>query len=187
MQGRIVRDITHIVIHESRSRFGDVPRIRNWHIARGFSDIGYNLVIGNGYPHTSLKYVPESDGAVWGGRDLDHDGDFLEEQGAHSKMFNRHTLGICLIGDGKFSRRQLEASHGASARLCIDYGLTAADVIGHCETPYELNKPIDHPDRDERRTTCPVTPMPEFRLAVQTSIHVIRASDRVMLMGSPLQ
>ena len=60
--------------------------IRAWHVrGNGWRDIGYN-------------YVLRRSGALEGGRDLDNDGDFDEEIGAHAKGFNTQSIGICLVG-----------------------------------------------------------------------------------------
>ena len=60
--------------------------IRKWHVEEnGWLDIGYNFVI-------------RRDGVLEYGRDLDKDGDYLEEIGAHVRGYNTHSLGICLIG-----------------------------------------------------------------------------------------
>lgn len=60
--------------------------IYDWHVNQnGWSDIGYNTII-------------RRDGTEEGGRDLDNDGNFYEETGAHAKGFNTGSIGICLIG-----------------------------------------------------------------------------------------
>lgn len=63
-----------------------VKEIRRWHVQeRGWRDIGYNWVI-------------RRNGVVEGGRDLDNDGDYFEEIGAHTAGKNAISVGICLIG-----------------------------------------------------------------------------------------
>lgn len=59
--------------------------IRRWHLERGWSDIGYH-------------YVIKRDGTLELGRDLDGDGDVLDEQGAHVLGHNKGTWGVCLAG-----------------------------------------------------------------------------------------
>jgi len=66
---------TMIVLHGSASAWGDVPTIRQWHVERGWADIGYNLVITNGFP-TVARWKSKVkdydwDGRCWPGRDLD--------------------------------------------------------------------------------------------------------------------
>lgn len=55
-----------------------VSEIREWHLARGFSDIGYADVI-------------RRDGRVEEGRHID-------DVGAHAKGYNEVSVGICLVG-----------------------------------------------------------------------------------------
>ena len=76
-----MRQITRIIIHCSATREGmdfDVNDIRQWHIARGFNDIGYH-------------YVITIDGDVQTGRPM-------SRQGAHCKGYNKNSIGICYIG-----------------------------------------------------------------------------------------
>lgn len=78
---RPLYDVKHIVIHGSWTHPDlDVgaDEIREWHIDRGFSDIGYH-------------YVIRRDGTLEEGRDARY-------QGAHVKGSNASTLGICLVG-----------------------------------------------------------------------------------------
>lgn len=81
----------------------DAETIRGWHVnERGWRDIGYNAVI---------TRKPE----LQAGRDLDQDGDFLEEIGAHVRGHNTHSIGVCLVGgmdydghaDFNFTRGQM--------------------------------------------------------------------------------
>ena len=92
-------ETNHIIVHSSattkRQNIG-VDEIRKWHLARGWSDIGYHFVI-------------TRDEALQHGRDRD-------VVGAHAFGQNFDSLGICLVGgvalDGKtaefnFTRGQL--------------------------------------------------------------------------------
>jgi len=61
----------------------------NWHTwpkpkGRGWRALGYNWII-----HLTGEEV--------GGRDLDDDGDYWEEVGAHVRGWNRKAIGICLV------------------------------------------------------------------------------------------
>lgn len=76
-----MRSISQIIIHCSATPAGKdftVQQIRQWHLARGFRDIGYH-------------YVIYRDGSV-------HKGRPLEQAGAHCVGHNRHSIGICYIG-----------------------------------------------------------------------------------------
>lgn len=83
-----MRSINEIIIHCSATSEGqDISSstIREWHKAKGWSDIGYHFVI-------------RLDGSIEIGRSLDR-------VGAHCKGRNRNTIGICYVGgvskDGK--------------------------------------------------------------------------------------
>lgn len=67
-----------IVVHHSASGDVSIDKIREWHLARGFRDVGYHFVI-------------SQDGYVEQGRNLN-------EQGAHARGRNRTHIGICLTG-----------------------------------------------------------------------------------------
>lgn len=157
-----VRQVTMIVIHCSASPWGDVDEIRKWHTdppprGRGWQDIGYHYVVGNGYAtHAAYKAGtpdPEADGAVWPGRDLDHDGDVEEEIGAHTPGVNRTSIGVCLVGP-HFTDKQIAQAAWFVAELCRKYRLKASDVKGHREFPSGAHK------------ACPVTDMDVFRARV---------------------
>ena len=123
-----MRPITHLVIHHSATPSGDVARFRKEHQARGYSDIGYHEVIGNG------KGLP--DGHISRGRPHEQDG-----AGVYGN--NSGKLQVCLIGNfersdqgytGKPSPRQMAALghwlHVNGRR----YGMTDyRKVVGHRE------------------------------------------------------
>jgi N-acetylmuramoyl-L-alanine amidase len=74
-------DIQYLVIHCSATKPSmdtDAATIKEWHLDRGFSDIGYH-------------YIIKRNGEVETGRSED-------TQGAHALGYNDRSLGICLIG-----------------------------------------------------------------------------------------
>ena len=76
-----MREINKIIIHCSATPEGrDVKTstIKQWHTAKGWSDIGYH-------------YVIELDGSVNMGRDIDR-------IGAHTRGENTGSIGICYVG-----------------------------------------------------------------------------------------
>ncbi|MCH2199765.1 MAG: N-acetylmuramoyl-L-alanine amidase [Flavobacteriales bacterium] len=76
-----MRQIDKIIIHCSATPTDmDITAsdIRDWHIDRGWSDIGYH-------------YVIRRDGTLEDGRPI-------EQAGAHTKGRNTNSIGICLIG-----------------------------------------------------------------------------------------
>jgi len=84
----ILKTINKLIVHCSATREGQditVDTIRDWHLKRGWSDIGYH-------------YVVKLDGTIETGRSV-------ELMGAHVKGHNKDSIGICYIGgveaDGK--------------------------------------------------------------------------------------
>ena len=76
-----MRKINEIIVHCSATKEGQsvsVDTIRQWHLKRGWSDIGYHFVI----------YL---DGSV-------HEGRPLSKVGAHTIGHNANSIGICYIG-----------------------------------------------------------------------------------------
>tara|TARA_R100000541_G_scaffold50758_1_gene58055 strand:+ start:995 stop:1408 length:414 start_codon:yes stop_codon:yes gene_type:complete len=76
-----MRQIDKIIIHCAATReCQDVKTetIRQWHLDKGWSDIGYH-------------YVIELDGYCQKGRDI-------RLQGAHVKGLNKNSIGICYVG-----------------------------------------------------------------------------------------
>lgn len=75
------RNITEIIVHCSATPEGKdytVAQIRQWHLARGFADIGYHWVI-------------YRDGSINAGRDE-------SKIGAHCTGHNSNSIGVCYIG-----------------------------------------------------------------------------------------
>ena len=84
----MARKINEIIVHCSATPEGkdySVDTIRQWHLQRGFSDIGYH-------------YVIYRDGSIHTGRDE-------SVIGAHCTGHNTNSIGVCYIGgcasDGK--------------------------------------------------------------------------------------
>ena len=76
-----MRKITEIILHCSATREGQDKRasdIKNWHLKRGFKDIGYH-------------YIIDLDGKIEVGRPD-------EKVGAHVSGHNTNSIGICYIG-----------------------------------------------------------------------------------------
>jgi N-acetyl-anhydromuramyl-L-alanine amidase AmpD len=76
-----MRIINHLVIHCSATeqwREVSVDEIRQWHLKRGFNDIGYHFVI-------------DLNGIV-------HKGRPVETIGAHAQGYNANSIGICYVG-----------------------------------------------------------------------------------------
>lgn len=95
---------TKIIVHCSASANGkrvDISEIEKWHKARGFNKIGYHLVI-------------QPDGEVQRGRGLN-------EVGAHCEGENANSIGICLVGNDKFSKAQFQALEKQLDSILLTY------------------------------------------------------------------
>ena len=106
-----MRKIQNLIFHCSESLWGDVDIIREWHLARGWSDVGYNGVILNGKHKSGMDYNYNYDGIFQEGRSLDFSA-YVEkdEKAAHALGYNKNSIGICLIGRNKFTVRQFQAA-----------------------------------------------------------------------------
>ena len=117
------RTIKEVIVHCSATAEGKdytTNDIKKWHLARGFSDIGYH-------------YVIYRDGSVHIGRNVDI-------SGAHCTGHNSNSIGICYIGgvasDGKTAKdTRTEAQKQALVKVVKDiitkYHLTLDKVYGH--------------------------------------------------------
>lgn len=87
------KTINKLIVHHSDSEHKEgedvVATIRQWHLDRGFSDIGYHFVI-------------TKDGKIHNGREPIY-------QGAHTKGANATSLGVCLIGKSDYTFDQFVA------------------------------------------------------------------------------
>jgi N-acetylmuramoyl-L-alanine amidase len=90
-----------------------VDDIRAWHIARGFTDVGYHFII----------YV---DGTVAHGRPI-------TMMGAHVAGDNQDNVGICLIGNDRFSSAQLYSLRGLLDVLFHVYSIPNEQLFCHYE------------------------------------------------------
>jgi N-acetylmuramoyl-L-alanine amidase len=109
-----MRDINKIIIHCSDSPQGrgdDINTIREWHLERGFKDVGYH-------------YVILENGDVQKGREH-------SIAGAHAKGFNSKSLGICLIGIDSFTEEQYESLAVLIKKLMLKYEINEKNVLGH--------------------------------------------------------
>lgn len=76
-----MRPIKELIVHCTATPEGreySVAAIRNWHLNRGFKDIGYHFVI-------------HLDGTIEAGRPL-------SDPGAHCKGHNSNSIGVCYVG-----------------------------------------------------------------------------------------
>ena len=122
-----MRKIEKIILHCSASNneeHDNIDAIREWHLKRGWSDIGYHYLI------TTI-------GDLFLGRPLAF-------EGAHCYGHNGDSVGICLTGLDAFSIKQFETNEKLIKNLLFAFNLTINDVYGH----YEFNKHKTCPNID---------------------------------------
>ena len=111
------RTIKKIIIHHSASpTTTTVEQINDWHLARGWSGIGYH-------------YVLLDDCTIAKGRSLN-------KSGAHTKGQNKHSIGICVTGnfeDYHCPAPRFSALMAHVSTLLCDYDLKWSDVYYHQE------------------------------------------------------
>lgn len=116
------RSINLIIVHCSATKEGidyTTADIKKWHLARGFSDIGYH-------------YVIYRDGSVHNGRDVNI-------SGAHCDGHNSHSIGVCYIGglskSGKEVDTRTDAQKAALVKLLktLKTMYPKATIHGHRE------------------------------------------------------
>jgi N-acetylmuramoyl-L-alanine amidase len=133
-----MREIKKIIVHCSDTpdtmNIG-VNEIRDWHIIRGFDDVGYHFVI-------------KRDGTIEKGRPL-------EQMGAHVAGHNLDSIGICWVGRDDPSAKQWRALPKKLHKLCRTFGLTAEDIYGHKDFTKSKTCPnLDMGDVRERVRQC---------------------------------
>lgn len=102
-----------IIIHCSGTdKHHTTEDVFKWHLKRDFEDIGYHFII-----------EKRPDGLLVGGRSLNY-------YGAHTKGFN-DSIGICLLGNHKFSEDQFKVAADLIRQLLAEYNLTWDQVLPH--------------------------------------------------------
>lgn len=142
------RSITEkVVFHCSATKPGQdigIAQIREWHLARGFSDVGYHFVI-------------RRNGRIEPGRDL-------QDIGAHAVGHNSTTVGVCMVGgldaNGKEHQHNPDMFTDAqweSARLVVQLLRAiypSVKVLGHRDLSPDLNMD-GHITPNEWQKSCP--------------------------------
>ena len=132
-----MRDIKAIIIHCSASpngRWTTALDIDRWHDERGFERLeSWREKFNPGYKAIGYHFVIYTNGAIATGRHMD-------EIGAHASGYNKHTIGVCLIGTNRYTIEQWQA---------LD------DLIGKLRERYPSAKVMGHRDLPDVHKTCP--------------------------------
>jgi N-acetylmuramoyl-L-alanine amidase len=114
-----------IIIHHTATSFGNAAIVTRWHIDRGFDEMGYHFLIGNG--------TNSGDGQVEVGTRWPK-----QKWGAHTKTpdnrFNDFGIGICLVGnfDVQYpSAAQMRSLDRLVAYLMKTYHIPPDHILGH--------------------------------------------------------
>lgn len=120
-----MREINKIVVHCSDSNFGSSILINEWHLERGWNEVGYHFVICNGKVENN-NYWDAMDGAIERGRDIDI-------SGAHVRGNNKGSIGVCLVGTDSYTEKQILSLKILLSELMLKYNLKKNDIFGHRE------------------------------------------------------
>lgn len=124
-----------IVVHHSATSVGAMARFDRDHKAKGWDELGYHFVIGNG--------TESGDGQIEVGSRWPK-----QKHGAHTKtpdnQFNDHGIGICLVGNFEETRptaKQMAALTRLAAYLSNKYNVAPKSIIGHKDSGRQTDCP----------------------------------------------
>jgi hypothetical protein len=125
-----------IVVHHSATPTGGAAAFDKMHRAKGWDELGYHFVIGNGTdtPDGKIEVGPRWPKQKWGAHDK-----------TPGNQFNEHGIGICLVGNFDVTRpspAQVKSLEKLVAYLMKTYHISPDHVLGHGET-----KPTECPGR----------------------------------------
>jgi hypothetical protein len=117
-----------IIIHHSATTTGGAAAFDKMHRAKGWDELGYDFVIGNG---TDTRDGQIEVGSRWNKQKI----------GAHDKTpdnrYNEYGIGICLVGNFDVERptpKQIQSLVRLTAYLMKTYHITPDCVKGHGQT-----------------------------------------------------
>ncbi|MCG3137233.1 MAG: hypothetical protein HJJLKODD_01076 [Phycisphaerae bacterium] len=123
--GGINRAWKYIVVHHSASAKGNASTFNQAHLARGWDELGYHFVIGNG--------SGSGDGQIEVGSRW-----IKQKHGAHCKTadnrYNDYGIGICLVGnfdETQPTAAQLKSLEALVEELMSSCQIPAGNVVGH--------------------------------------------------------
>lgn len=140
-----------IVVHHSASSIGSAAIFDRAHRDKGWDELGYHFVIGNG--------TGSGDGVIEVGTRWP-----IQKWGAHAKTpdnrFNDFGIGICLVGNFDNSQptaKQLAALTKLTSYLMETYHISPENVLGHGQT---------------KATDCPGKNMPLAWVRQESALHL---------------
>ena len=131
---------TCIVIHHSATEVGGAARFDRAHRDRGFDELGYDFVIGNG--------SDTADGLIEVGPRWTE-----QKHGAHcqtpDEYYNDHGIGICLVGNFDNhapDARQMKSLVKLTRLLCKRFKISPQRIFGHGDVTGKTRCPGEHMD-----------------------------------------
>ncbi|HLE49390.1 MAG TPA: peptidoglycan recognition family protein [Patescibacteria group bacterium] len=118
---RSVWPVEYFVVHHTAGKYHTESIITAEHIAKGFGDIGYNGIIGNGELTSDGKFYP---------------GRSTKKEGAHTLSYNKKSIGVALVGDFNITEPttlQLDSLRKAIIASSAIYEIDPFKVVGHRE------------------------------------------------------
>lgn len=142
----------YIIIHHSDTATGCAARFDAAHRAKGWDELGYDFVIGNGTESGDgqIEVGPRWPKQKWGAHDKTPD-----------NRYNDYGIGICLVGNfdqTKPTEAQMRSLAKIVAYMMKTYHISPSNVLGHGDT-----KPTDCPGKNMSVAT--VRTMAEHLLA----------------------
>lgn len=163
-----MRSVDTLVIHHSATPSGTVARFREEHRARGFDDIGYHDVIGNG------KGI--ADGVIERGRPY-------ERQGAGVFGNNKGKLHVCLVGnfhkpDSGYTGSPTERQYRSLGSWLLTRSMQFGPRVGKAYPHVVGHKEITVPGH---ATACPGSdfPLDEVRIWLKTMLPLYVKDGKV--------
>jgi len=159
-----MRRITKAIVHYSASKDVPASTIRRWHLNRGFKDCGYHKVI-------------RRDGTVELGRPE-------SEIGAHTKGFNKESLGVVLTGSNDEPWYATDAQYRSLNRVLEDwiakYGIMTTQIFFH----KELNATSCPGRLDKKRILAALEREPMYQRGRSIRWPNVPSGDKIVV-GNP--
>lgn len=140
-----------IVIHHSASEIGGAERFDEYHKDRGFDELGYHFVVGNGSDTAPGKIEV---GPRWA----------AQKHGAHCKTddeyYNQHGIGICLVGNLERhapDARQMRSLVKLVRYLSREYDIPPDRIFTHGQITGQTLCPGKYFDLDDLRREVAAT------------------------------
>ncbi|PYZ94005.1 hypothetical protein CR194_00225 [Salipaludibacillus keqinensis] len=125
-----------ITLHHSGTETGHAQTFANYHVSKmDWPGIGYHFVV---LRNGTIQWC--------------HD---LRVRCYHTSGRNTRNIGVCMVGEGLFTKRQRNALKNLVYALSIHYQLSSSKILGHREHP-------------SQKTLCPAMNLDQFRKEIDS-------------------